>query len=97
VTSVGSALVQGIVAHRVVEDQSKARSAHAREDAAFSWVLPTLLLILVGAIGFALAFPRLRKPTCNLRMASETFAIVVVTCLGYAAAWALYWLIEQRW
>jgi hypothetical protein len=60
-------------------------------------LLPTPLLILAGVIGFALSLPRLRKPTCNLRMASETFAIVVVTCLGYAAAWALYWWVEQRW
>jgi len=32
-----------------------------------SWVLPTPLLILAGVIGFALAFPRVERPTSNLR------------------------------
>jgi hypothetical protein len=62
-----------------------------------SWLLPTPLLLLAGAIGLALALPRMARPTSNLRLMAEAFAIVVVSCLGYAAAWALYWLIEQRW
>ncbi len=60
-------------------------------------LLPTPLLILAGIIGFALALPRLPRPTSALRLIAEVFAICVLTCAGFAAAWALYWWVEQRW
>ena len=60
-------------------------------------LLPTSLLILAGVVGFALALPMVGRPTSAARLMAETFVIGVLTCLGYAAAWALYWWIEQRW
>jgi hypothetical protein len=37
------------------------------------------------------------RPTSNLRLAAEVFAIGDLTCFGFAAAWAPCWWIEQRW
>ncbi len=76
---------------------TSARGAHAREDAAISWLLPTPLLILAGVIGFALALPRVQRSTSNVRPVAEVFSIAVLTCLGFAAAWAAWWWVEQRW
>ena len=59
-------------------------------------LLPTPLLIFAAAIGLALALPRIDRATSNVRLAAEAFVIGVVTCLGFAAAWALYWWVEQR-
>jgi hypothetical protein len=59
-------------------------------------MLPTPLLILAGVVGFALALPRVSRPTSNLRLTAEAFAVGVLTCGGFAAAWALWW-VEQRW
>jgi len=61
-----------------------------------SWVLPTPLLILAGVIGFALALPRVGRPTSALRLMAEVFAIGVLTGAGFAAAWALCWWVERR-
>jgi hypothetical protein len=58
-------------------------------------LLPPPLLILAGAIGFALALPRVRRPTSNGRMMAEVFTLVVGTCWAFPAVWALYWWIEQ--
>ncbi len=62
-----------------------------------SWLLPTPLLVLAGAVGFALALPRVNRHTSALRLMAEVFAIVVLTCAGFAAAWVLYWWVERRW
>ena len=62
-----------------------------------SWILPTPLLILAGAIALALALPRVARPTGNLRLVAEAFAIGILTSAGFAAAWALWWWVEQRW
>lgn len=51
-------------------------------------LLPTPLLILAGAAGFALALPRIGRSTSDARLLAEVFAIVALTCLGFAAAWA---------
>jgi hypothetical protein len=60
-------------------------------------MLPTPLLILAGVIGFALALPRVARPTGNLRLVAEVFAIGVLMCAGFASVWALWWWVEQRW
>jgi hypothetical protein len=60
-------------------------------------LLPTPLLIFAGAVGFALALPRVEQPTSALWRMAEAFAVGVLTCLGFAAAWALWWWVEQRW
>jgi hypothetical protein len=72
-----------------------------------SWVLPLPMVILAGVIGLALALPRVVRPTTAVprvvrpttavRLMAEAFAIGLLTCLGFAAAWALYWWVEQRW
>jgi hypothetical protein len=59
-------------------------------------LLPTPLLILAGAVAFALALPRTARPTSTLRMMAEIFTVGFLTCAGFAAAWALWWWIEQR-
>ena len=58
--------------------------------------LPTPLLILAGVVGFALALPRVERPTSNVRLTAEAFAVVALTCLGFAAAWVVYWWVEHR-
>ena len=60
-------------------------------------LLPTPLLVLAGVIAFGLALPRIYRPTSAIRLAAKAFAIGVLTCAGFAAVWAVYWWIEQRW
>jgi hypothetical protein len=48
------------------------------------------MLVLAGVLGFVLALPRMERPSSNLRLAAEAFAFGVLTCLGFAAAWAAY-------
>jgi hypothetical protein len=62
-----------------------------------SWVLPLPMVILAGVIGLALALPRVLRPRTAVRLMAEAFAIGLLTCLGFPAAWALWWWVEQRW
>ena len=48
--------------------------------------LPTPLLILAGVIGFALALPRVARPTSAMRLTAEVCASGILMCLGFAAA-----------
>jgi hypothetical protein len=61
-----------------------------------SWVLPIPLFVVAGVVAFVLILPRLNWPTSNPRLAAGAFATGVLTCLGMAAAWALWWWVEQR-
>ena len=67
------------------------------DDAAMSWLLPTPLLILAGAIALALALPRVGRPIGGARLVAEVFAVAVATIGAFAVAWGAYWWIEQRW
>jgi hypothetical protein len=60
-------------------------------------LLPTPLLILAGAFALALALTRVGRPIGNARLVAEVFALAVAAIAAFAAAWAAYWWIEQRW
>jgi hypothetical protein len=60
-------------------------------------VVPTPLPVRTGVIGFALALPRVERPTCHLRLVAEMFGIYFLKCLGFGVAWAQLWWAEQRW
>jgi hypothetical protein len=44
---------------------------------------------LSPVVGAVLA--RLERPTSNLRIQAEVFAVGALTCLGFPAVWTLYW------
>ncbi len=62
-----------------------------------SWMLPTPLLVLAGILAVACVWPRLSRPTSTPRLVAESFAIGILSCAVFAAAWALYWWVEQQW
>lgn len=62
-----------------------------------TWMLPPAMLPIAGFVALVVAWPRLRNPTSAPRQVAETFLIGCLTTAACAAAWALYWWIEQRW
>ena len=59
--------------------------------------MPVALLAFAGLLGLVFAWPRLSKPTSHRRLFVDVLIIAVGTAAACAAAWAAYWLIEQRW
>jgi hypothetical protein len=60
-------------------------------------LLPTPLLVLAGLVAFTFVLPRTNRPTSTAHLVAEAFAVGILTCAGFAAAWAALWLVEQRW
>jgi hypothetical protein len=55
------------------------------------------MLPAAALVGFALSWPRIRRPTPAMRVVFEVFLITLGAALLIWLGWALLWFIEQRW
>lgn len=62
-----------------------------------SVLLPTILLPVAGVLALVLAWPRLGPQRSTGRLTGEAFGLGLVAVAIVQGAWALLWLIEQRW
>ena len=62
-----------------------------------TWLMPVQLLPFAGLLALGFAWPRISKRTTNARLFVEVMSIAIGTAAGCAAAWAVYWWVEQRW
>ena len=72
-------------------------AAVPRYDDAMTWLLPTPLLVLSGALALVVVWTRPQRSLPLGRLMVETFAITTAIIAGWAIFWAALWAIEQRW
>ena len=62
-----------------------------------TWLMPVQLLPFAGLVALVVAWPRVSKPTSQVRLLIEELNIGVGTSAACGAAWVLSWWIEHRW
>ena len=60
-------------------------------------LMPVQLLPFAGLLALVFAWPRISEPTSPVRLFGDVLIIGVDSCAACAAAWEVYWWIEQRW
>ena len=62
-----------------------------------SWLLPTPLLLFAGVVALWSLAAIVRRPTSATRLVVEAFVTTPAVIVLVWLAWAVLWLIEQRW